>query len=325
MDRVLSLSARPKSFQDVVGQDKIVQALYQQVQCGRVPHFFLLYGSVGSGKTTLARLIAYMLNQCDRAGFMQSGIVDWSAYRKLDIREVNAANTNGVDDMRQLIQQLKYKPFDPSIAKIVILDEAHQLTTAAQNCLITETEDVPDHVFFIFCTSQESKIIKALERRAYIIRPKHFGEDDLANLIERVAKMAGYAGDTDPLVECLVLSQITSPGLALQSAEKYFNGYSAKESVYHCDDGQICPMTLSKCLVRGNWKDASGQIRRMSKSDIVPVRNVVLGHLRSILVTVDGDCAAKAAQAIKELYTSPLDDLTAHSAALFSVSALMKT
>lgn len=166
---VLAVSQRPKFLHELLGQDKLVTSLLHQEAVGRLPHFFIIAGEIGIGKTTLARIIANGI----QLGF-NSDKID----RSLDIREINAANENSVDFVRKLIEIMKYRPNNACRAKVVIMDEAHQLTSPAQNALLKETEDTANHAYYIFCTSIPNKIVPALRRRAFIVTPELF--DDAA-------------------------------------------------------------------------------------------------------------------------------------------------
>ncbi|KAL0045583.1 hypothetical protein WJX82_010634 [Trebouxia sp. C0006] len=126
---------------------------------------------------------------------------------------------------------MKYHPLPPSKAKVVILDEAHQLSNAAQNAMITETEDVADHVYYIFCTSAINKIIPALKRRAFIVHPKALSKSAIDELVTSAEEAANYQSDTESLRDALKNSDVTSPGLVLQATEKFFTGVTAEESV----------------------------------------------------------------------------------------------
>ena len=111
-------------------------------------------------------------------------------------------------------------------AKVVILDEAHQLTNAAQNALLSETEDTSNFGFYIFCTSNIKKIIPALQRRAYIITPLLLSNESINDLVNESADSVLYNGSMDILQEFinqLVSNDIRSPGLILQAIERLFS------------------------------------------------------------------------------------------------------
>jgi DNA polymerase III gamma/tau subunit len=295
IDRVLALSMRPKFLEACVGQAELIQTLQTQFSTGRVPHFFIIHGAIGSGKTTLARILALAL----QVGKLELTDQDWSLYKKYDIKEINAANQNGVDDIRQIVESMKYQPMLPSKVRVVCLDEAHQLTSAAQNALITETEDVGRFVYYIFCTSTLSKIIPALQRRAYMISPKPLLEDDVLTLLKTAAEFINYKDDIDPLYQALNLSSITSPGLILQAAEKYFSGIPANESIYNCESCKVDTMAICRTVGAGNWKDTANLIKFITKSDINMVKNCIIGYLKTILLASNGSKALVVAKAIR--------------------------
>jgi DNA polymerase III delta prime subunit len=271
---------RPKFLEDCVGQDELIQTLKTQFSTKRVPRFFIIHGSIGSGKTTLARILALSL----QVGKLELTDADWSLYKQYDIKEINAANQNGIDDVRQIAESMKFKPMAPSTCKIIILDEAHQLTSAAQNALITETEDVGKYVYYIFCTSTLNKIIPALQRRAYLLSPKALCDDDILVLLQNAAIFIGFEMDVTPLFEALKLSSISSPGLILQAAEKYFSGIPAHESIYNCESSKVDTMAICRTISNGNWKECSVLLKNVTKSDITMIKNCVKGYLKTALL-----------------------------------------
>lgn len=302
-DRVLSLSLRPKTLADCVGQDDMITLLENQFISGRIPHFYILHGPIGSGKTTLARILALAL-QLDPAlgeARLQPSEENWASYKRFEIREINAANQNGVDDMRSLVESLRFKPIAPSRARVVIMDEAHQITSAAQNTLLTETEDVASHIYYIFCTSNLSKIIPALQRRAYIMCPKPLSQSAIQSLLESAAAASDFEEPITPLLKALVENGISSPGLILQSAEKFFNGLPPEESVFHSDITNLDTMAICRAITSGAWPTAAKLLTSMSKSDIMMVKFSVLGYLKSVLVKASGNRALALSKAIRSI------------------------
>lgn len=297
-DRVLALSMRPKLLEDFVGQDDLLETLRKQFSTGRIPHFYLIHGPVGSGKTSMARILALALQ---RNNNLELSTDDWTNFKRLDINEINAANKNGIDDIRAIVDTMKYQPILPSKAKVVIMDEAHQLTIAAQNALITETEDVAKHVYYIFCTSNVGKIIPALQRRAYMITPRPLGEDESLALLQKAAQFVGYDQDLCPLHEAVGMASLTSPGLILQAAEKYFSGIPSNESVFQCEGSKVDTMKICRTVASGSWKETSEAIKGMSKTDIPMVRNCLMGYLKTMLIKSSGNKALVVAKAIKNI------------------------
>ncbi len=161
--KVLARKYRPQKFQDLVGQDLLVEILSKSINSGRTAHAYLLTGVRGVGKTTTARLIAMSINctkrskdSCEPCGNCVSckSVVDDS---DLDVIEMDAASNTGVDDIREIIENVKYKPVSNAY-KIFIIDEVHMLSTSAFNALLKTLEEPPEHVKFIFATTEVKKI-----------------------------------------------------------------------------------------------------------------------------------------------------------------------
>jgi len=296
-DRVLSLSMRPKVIKDIVGQDKLVACLVNQFKSGRVPHFWIFHGVVGSGKTTLARMVALALQK--NKSIDKLTLKDWDGATKLDTREYNAANTNGVDDIRQVISGMSFKPNFPSKCKIVIFDEAHQITVPAQNCLITSTEDVSDHIFFIFCTSNLTKIIPALRRRAFLVEPEALNASSTQILLSKAAKESGFSGETAPLSGAIQPDM--SPGLLLQAAERFFCGYSPEESSSTSTETKLDMYKMYSFVKVGNWSETSKLLRATTKTDVYAVRGYLLACLRNEILSSPHSKAHFVSKSIKVL------------------------
>lgn len=267
--RVLSISMRPENLEEFLCTDT-VEIVKKQFESKRIPHFFLLVGESGSGKTTLARIITMKLQN--------TNIYNTSKY---DIKEINGSDKNGVDDVRQILNTINFKPMGPSLAKVIIIDEAHQLTTAAQNALLKDTEDTPEHVYFILCTNNDSKILAALKRRAYIIQTKGLSDDNMHKLLLLASKKAGYEGSIDELEKGLIENGIRSPGLILQAAEKYFSGSKDYVSTI---EGQIDTRKFCNLMVKGDWVSLIPMISIIKKEDIFQLRNCILGYLKAVLL-----------------------------------------
>jgi len=164
--RVLARKYRPQNFDDLIGQDAMVRILTAAFETGRIAHGFMLTGVRGVGKTTTARLIARALNYTDAKGnstpsldFKKPG-VHCEAIQQgqhMDVLEMDAASRTGIDDIREIIDGARFKPASAAY-KVYIIDEVHMLSKAAFNGLLKILEEPPEHVKFIFATTEVRKV-----------------------------------------------------------------------------------------------------------------------------------------------------------------------
>ncbi|MCC6848445.1 MAG: DNA polymerase III subunit gamma/tau [Deltaproteobacteria bacterium] len=158
---VLARKWRPQRFEDVVGQDHVTTTLRNAITQGRIAHAFLFSGPRGVGKTTIARLLARALN-CERGPTPApcgacGSCTDIAAGNALDVVEIDGASNTGVDNIRDLNEAVRYRPAAGRF-KIYIIDEVHMLSTAAFNALLKTLEEPPEHVKFIFATTEVNRL-----------------------------------------------------------------------------------------------------------------------------------------------------------------------
>lgn len=167
MYQALYRKYRPQKFEDVVGQKHIIQTLKNAIDQNRIGHAYLFCGPRGTGKTSVAKIFAKMLNcesenhkpceKCTNCQMVQSG-------NHPDIIEIDAASNNGVDEVRNLIERVKYAPMQGKY-KVYIIDEVHMMTTGAFNALLKTIEEPPAHVVFILATTEPNKVIPTIISR----------------------------------------------------------------------------------------------------------------------------------------------------------------
>ena len=191
MYRALYRKWRPQRFADVVGQAPIVTALQNQIAAGRIGHAYLFTGTRGTGKTTCAKIFAKAVNcldhsspdpccQCEVCKGIDSGAI-------MDIIEMDAASNNGVDDIRDLRDEVAYLP---SVCryKVYIIDEVHMLSTQAFNALLKTMEEPPEHVIFILATTEVQKVPVTILSRCQRYDFSRITADDIAGRLRYVAE-----------------------------------------------------------------------------------------------------------------------------------------
>ncbi|BBU68801.1 DNA polymerase III subunit gamma/tau [Fluviibacter phosphoraccumulans] len=200
--QVLARKWRPKSFESLVGQDSVVRALTHALDANRLHHAYLLTGTRGVGKTTIARILAKALN-CEQGVSSQpcgvcSACQQIDAGRFVDYIEMDAASNRGVDEMVQLLEQAT---FLPSVGryKVYMIDEVHQLTVHAFNAMLKTLEEPPAHVKFILATTDPQKILVTVLSRCLQFNLRQVSPTQLTSHLQHVLVGEGIAPDLKAL------------------------------------------------------------------------------------------------------------------------------
>ncbi len=193
---VLARKWRPQRFEDVVGQGAVVRTLRNALARGRVPHAMIFSGVRGVGKTTLARLMAKAIccpaddppcNACESCQEITSGTA-------IDLHEIDGASNRGIQEIRDLKEHLKFLPAKLPY-KIYIIDEVHMLTNEAFNALLKTLEEPPDHVYFMFATTEVHKVPVTILSRCQRFALQRIPFAELAGFFRQVAEAEGVALD----------------------------------------------------------------------------------------------------------------------------------
>ena len=170
MSLVLYRKYRPQRFSEIVGQEHVVKTLTNAVASGIISHSYLFCGPRGSGKTTIARLMAKALNCQDRKEGESEpcckcdSCIEIRENKAIDLIEIDAASHRGIDEMKELIEGIKFAP-TKSKYKVFIIDESHQLTKESANALLKTLEEPPSHAIFILATTEIHKMISTIISR----------------------------------------------------------------------------------------------------------------------------------------------------------------
>ncbi|HTU36124.1 MAG TPA: DNA polymerase III subunit gamma/tau [Candidatus Acidoferrum sp.] len=197
--KVIARKYRPQTFNDIVGQGHVTRTLANAIRSNRVAHAYIFAGVRGVGKTTSARILAKALNcangptpdpdgTCDACKEIANGT-------SLDVLEIDAASNRGIDQIRELREMVRYAPAGGRY-KVVILDEAHQLTDEASNALLKTLEEPPEHVVFILATTEPEELGDTIKSRAQLFQFRLLSFKEIAGQIEHVAKLEKLSVDS---------------------------------------------------------------------------------------------------------------------------------
>ncbi len=205
MSQALYRKYRPKEWDEVVGQDHVVQTLKNAIAADRVAHAYLFAGSRGTGKTTLARLLAKAVNclnpdptkrpdnECENCRAVNEN-------RFLDLIEIDAASNTSVDDVRDLRDKINFSPSQGKY-KIYIIDEVHMLSTAAFNALLKTLEEPPPHAIFILATTEIHKIPATVLSRCQRYEFRRVPVDEIVKQLKLIARAEKIQADDDAFVQ----------------------------------------------------------------------------------------------------------------------------
>ena len=274
--RVLARKYRPTNFDDLIGQDVLVQTLSNAIKSGRIAHAFLLTGIRGIGKTTTARIIARALNCIGADGTGGATINPCgvcanckmiSEDRHVDVLEMDAASHTGVGDIRELIDTVRYLPSSARY-KIYIIDEVHMLSNSAFNALLKTLEEPPPHVKFIFATTEARKIPVTILSRCQRFDLKRIDMDMLAAHMGKIAGKEEIAIEDEALKLIAVaaegsvrdaLSLLDQAIAASQEEGGKITASAVRQMIGSAD--KTATFRLLELLLSGSVADALGEIR----------------------------------------------------------------
>ena len=203
--QVLARKYRPSTFSEVVGQEHILKALENSIEHNKLHQAYMFSGTRGVGKTTIARVFAKCLN-CQKGDMPQvvpcnecTACIEIKAGRHIEFLEVDAASRTGVDDMRELLESVQYKPANARY-KIYLIDEVHMLSKSSFNALLKTLEEPPPHVMFLMATTEVEKVPKTVLSRCLQLNLKIIPETQIRDHIQSLLDLESIKYDEESLL-----------------------------------------------------------------------------------------------------------------------------
>lgn len=282
----LARAYRPKELEDLIGQDAAVKMIEGFLKRNKMPHQLLFTGGSGCGKTTTARIIRRKL-KCDASDYM----------------EINAAKERGIDMVRDIAKSLRYKPLNSKGTRIFHIDEAHQLTSEAQDSLLKHLEEPPDHVYFMLSTTLPEKLKKTIKTRCTEVRFNAVSEADLVRLVQRVAKKEKDPIETK-LAEKIAFNALGSPRAALVTLQAVLAvDKKDREGAVLAEELKSQGIQLCRELIKDKpaWQ-AIGKVLQGLDEEPESIRRLVLAYFTSIAIKPFSQSAFKRAVSCLEAF-----------------------
>lgn len=287
----LHLKYRPTKLDDVVGQKAITKAMAAMLRMQARSHTFLLTGPAGTGKTTLARILA--------AEF------DCAAESMV---EVDAASNSGIDDMRQITAALRYNSFGAHPNKAIIIDECQGLSKQAWDSLLKSTEEPPPHIYFFFCSTNPGKIPAAMVTRCATFNLNAVKYDDLMDLLEDICDREKL--DTlNSILQQVARACEGSPRHALTMLAKVHDCEDPEEAAIllqmPMDNAEV--IDLCRLMVRGDltWGRLTATLKVLGEVPAETIRIIIVNYLNSCLLGAKSDKDAMRLLDMLECFMKP--------------------
>ena len=277
--RNLAVDLRPSTFDEFIGSPSIVNQIRTQLRSGRIPTAILLSGPTGCGKTTLARCINTELNG--------------------ELVEKNAADDTGVDAARGAGEEAAHRPLMGDF-KVIVYDEAHQLTKQAQNALLKHVEDAPPSTIWIFSTTEAAKIIPTLRGRCVSFALQGLTLEGTRTLVQRaLTHLRKKDAKTEEFVQSLFRENVTAPRAILMATERFAGGMDPLGAIFGTQDAPQA-FEIAKAVAKKDWDTVRAALSQATNEEATAIRLVVVNYLKSVLLR-GADRSVRVSEAIIEL------------------------
>lgn len=272
----LYLDYRPPTLDEVIGNETIIPIIAKMTSnIKKCPHVFMLHGPTGCGKTTIGRIIK------DRLGC-----------KGADYREISSNENRGIDTVREIIKNSSYLPLEGK-TRVWLLDEVHKMTNDAQNAALKIFEDTPPHVYFILCTTEPEKVIKAIRGRCSEFQVNPLTDLQMKGLLKSIVKAEGETL-TKEVYEQIIQDSMGHARNAIQTLEQVLCVEPDKRLAAAMKVAELRSQTIELCRVlfkKSTWNDVRAILSNLQQQDAEEIRRAVLGYGKTILLKGDSPIA----------------------------------
>ena len=274
----LYLKYRPADFNELKGNTDIIASLEKMLSSKEnCPHSFLLSGPTGTGKTTIARIIAKKLG-CEERDFV----------------EVDSGQFRGIDTIREIRDQSQYMPIEGS-CRMWVIDEAHRLTSDAQNALLKILEDSPSHVYFVLCTTDPQKLIETVKGRCIHFKTSLLSDSQMQGLMFKIVRSEGFTL-SDEIYEQIILDSLGHARNAIQILEAVLSVPEEKrlKIARQTAERQSQVIELCRALIKHeSWSKIALILSGLKDQEAESIRRAVIGYCQAILLKERNEGAAE--------------------------------
>jgi len=306
----LHVKYRPETFDEMIGQDHVVQSLKSLFEQKTYPHAYLFTGSSGTGKTTVSRIVAKMLG-CD--------------YQ--NILEIDAASFGKVEDIRELVARLDYATFGTNPLKYIIIDEAHACTKSAWQAFLKTIEEPPPHVYFAFCTTEADKVPDTIKTRCHTYTLRDVSIDNLVELVSVIAEAEDIKLN-DKALSVIAQAAQGSPRRALTYLSKC-RGCDSVEDVRNVleepdEEGEVielCRLLVGK--VQPTWKNTMRIINSLQAQNPESIRLIIINYMAKVVMNARSDGDALKILNVMNAFSRPYNSSEKFAPLLLSLGELI--
>lgn len=275
---------RPSTLDQVRGNEETIESIQKMLSKTDPPHVYLLIGPTGCGKTTIARIIAGMLD-CNGN----------------DLKEIDSGQFRGIDTIREIRQNCSYLPLEGK-GRGWILDEFQKLTGDAQNASLKLFEDPPAHAYFFICTNEPQKVIETIKGRCIIFTMQLLNDSDMSGLLRKIVRNEGETLAKE-VYEQIVQDAQGHPRNAINILEMVLSSPSEKRLniAKQTAEKQNQAIELCRALIkRARWGEVSKILNGLRTEEPETIRRIVLGYFQSVLLKDDNVTAGLILEMMEE-------------------------